>query len=208
MSCECCLITVVGQVGSRQKGSAQGRAGRGRPGNTPSVEAREVGVRTGGMKGGVVDSEIDLGACGESLCSAAAAAAAAGDDVEVARGEGVEFPFGAATAAAGEEVAGRRGGGFLGGDGVALDLVEPEDLGPVGIELILGLTEPLPSVDPSGDCFPFEMAAAAAAAATVAAMMRSAFLLVEFEPFIMSDSILLHARVSRANGLLLASNGG
>ena len=200
MSCECCLSTVVGHVGSRQKGSTQGRAGRGRPGNTPpSVEAREVGGRTGGRKGGGEDSDSVEGAWGECLCSAPAAA---GDDVEVARGEGLECSLGTAD---GDEVAGL-GGRFLGGDGVVLDLAELEDLGPVGTELILGLTELLPSVDPSGDCFPFEMAAAAAA--TVAAMIRSAFLLVELEPFIMSDSILLHARVSRANGLLLASNGG
>ena len=86
-------------------------------------------------------------------------------------------------------------------------MAEPEDLGPLGTVFILGLAEVRLSMDTSGDCFPFEMAAPAAAA-TVAAMIRSAFLLVEFEPFIMSDSILLHARVNRANGLLFASNGG
>ena len=199
MSCECCLSIVVGHVGSRQKGSVQGRAGRGSPGNTPRAEASVVGGRTGGRKGGDEDNaNDDGGAWGECLCSAPAA----GEDAEAARGEGLEWCFGNAD---GDDVAGRRGR-FLGGEGEVLDLAEPEDLGPVGTELILGLTELLPSVDPSGDCFPFEMAAAAAA--TVAAIMRSAFLLVELDPLIMSDSILLHARVSRANGLLLASNGG
>ena len=205
MSCECCLSIVVGQVGSRQKGSVQGRAGRGSPGYTPREEAREVGGRTGGRKGGVEDNGTDIGDGawgGECLSSVT------GDDVKVARGEGLECRFGSPD---GDDVAGRGGRLFL-GDGEVLDLAELEDLGPVGTsELILGLTEPRLSVDPSGDCFPFEMAAAAAAAAaaaTVAAMIRSAFLLVELEPFIMSDSILLHARVSRANGLLLASNGG
>ena len=200
MRCECCLIIVVGQVGSRQNGSVQGRAGRGRPGKPPTAGAWDVGGRTGGRKGGVEESGTDEGARGECRLSAV------GEDVEEARGEVLECFLGAPDG--GDEVAGLRDGWFLGGDGVVRDLTELEDLGPVGIELSLGLAGLLPPVDPSGECFPLEMAAAAAAAATVAAMMRSAFLLVELEPFIMSDSILLHARVSKANGLLLASNGG